>query len=145
MKHYITDNNRWLSSVNNKPIREDKSVVKEGDEDAIANPNYGVTTVVEHPDGPKTPRVLSKPAFQDYAVSRLGGGVVGMGRFTAIMDAARDSSSGAVRFAYARYQAAMTFEKKNTEDLTTIMAGDSQSGHITADERDAILANWPEG
>lgn len=52
MKEYITDNNRWLSSANNKPVRADGSVVKEGDEDAIENPNYGVTTEFEYQDAP---------------------------------------------------------------------------------------------
>lgn len=89
------------------------------------------------------PRVLSKTSFQDYAVSQLGGGATGMARFTTIMDATRDSVSGAVRFAYARYEAAQTFEKENTSALTSIMAADSQVGHITTDERAAIVANWP--
>lgn len=67
-----------------------------------------------------------------------------MARFTEIMDATRDGSSAAVRFAYARYEAALTFEKTNTAALTSIMAADSQTGHITSDERTAILAAWPE-
>lgn len=90
------------------------------------------------------PRILSKTAFQDYAVSQLGGGVVGMARFTQIMDATRDSSSGAVRFAFARYEAAVTFEKQNTALLTQIMAGDATVGHLTGAERLAIIDNWPE-
>jgi hypothetical protein len=67
-----------------------------------------------------------------------------MGRFTEIMDATRDSASGAVRFAFARYEAALTFEKENTATLTSIMAADSQAGHITSAERAAILEGWPE-
>jgi hypothetical protein len=91
-----------------------------------------------------TPRVLSKTAFQDHAVSQLGGGATGMARFTEIMDATRNSESGAVRFAFARYEAAQTFEKTNTATLTAIMAADtSTAGHITSEERDAILENWP--
>jgi hypothetical protein len=90
-----------------------------------------------------TPRVLSKTAFQDYAVGQLGGIPTGMARFTEIMDATRDSPSGAVRFAFARYEAAVTFEKENTAALTAIMAADSNAGHITADERTAIIENWP--
>lgn len=95
------------------------------------------------PDAPAVPRVLSKTAFMDHAVSKLGGGATGMARFTAIMDATRDSAAGAVKFAYARYEAAQTFEKANTAALTQIMAADSQSGHLTTDERTAILDNWP--
>lgn len=106
--------------------------------------NGQINGEIDHPDPPTTPRVLSKTAFQDYAVSQLGGGATGMARFTEIMDATRDSASGAVRFAFARYEAAQTFEKSNTEALTAIMAEDSQAGHITSDERSAILANWPE-
>lgn len=91
------------------------------------------------------PRVLSKTAFQDYAISQLGGGLAGMGRFTEIMDATRDSASGAVRFAFARYEAAQTFEKDNTETLTAVMAADSTAGHLTDAERAAIITNWPVG
>lgn len=94
-------------------------------------------------DHPTTPRVLSKTGFQDYAVSQLGGGATGMARFTTIMDATRDSVDGAVRFAFARYEAAQTFEKDNTAALTAIMAADSQVGHITAEERTSIIDNWP--
>ena len=89
------------------------------------------------------PRVLSKTSFQDYAVSQLGGGLTGMARFTAIMDATRDSASGAVRFAFERYEAAERFEKTNTDTLTEVMAADNTAGHITDAERLAILDNWP--
>lgn len=89
------------------------------------------------------PRVLTKTQFMDHAVSKLGGGAIGMARFTAIMDATKASAAGAVRFAFARYEAAATFEKANTGALTSIMAADSQTGHLTADERTAILDNWP--
>jgi len=87
-----------------------------------------------------TPKILSKTAFQDYAVSQLGGGQTGMARFTEIMDATRDSTSGAVRFAFARYEAAITFEKTNTATLTSIMVA---AGAMTSGERAAILDNWP--
>lgn len=63
-----------------------------------------------------------------------------MVRFTEIMDATRDSASGAVRFAFARYEAAQTFEKANTETLTSLMVG---AGVMTDAERAAILDNWP--
>jgi hypothetical protein len=48
-----------------------------------------------------------------------------------------------VRFAFARYEAAQTFEKDNTAALTAIMAADQQVGHITAEERTTIIDNWP--
>lgn len=98
---------------------------------------------VPAPQATPIPRILSKTAFQDYAVSQLGGGATGMARFTTIMDATRDSVDGAVRFAFARYEAAQTFEKDNTAALTAIMAADSQVGHITAEERTTIITNWP--
>ena len=60
-----------------------------------------------------------------------------MARFTEIMNSTRDSSDGAVQFAFARYEAALTFEKTNTATLTTIMAADSETGHLTSDERTA--------
>lgn len=93
--------------------------------------------------GPRPPSVLSKTAFQDYAVTQLGGGLTGMGRFTEIMDATKNSSAGAVRFAYSRYEAANTFEKENTSQLTAVMAADNTEGHLTEQERTAILDNWP--
>lgn len=127
MLNIITDNNEFLA------------------DGVTPNPNFGLTTTVETADPPAAPRVLSKTAFQDYAVSQLGGIPTGMGRFTEIMDATRDSTSPAVRFAFARYEAAITFEKANTAALTAIMAADSQSGHITDDERTAIVDNWPVG
>lgn len=89
------------------------------------------------------PRIMSKTAFQDYAVSQLGGGLTGMGRFTEVVDATKNSASGAVRFAFARYEAANTFEKENTSQLTAVMAADTTDGHLTEQERDAILDNWP--
>lgn len=90
---------------------------------------------------PPRPLILSKTAFQDYAVSQLGGGLTGMSRFTEIMDAAAASPVGAVRFVFARYEAADRFEKTNTATLTQIMAG---NGTMTAEERTAIIDNWPE-
>lgn len=97
------------------------------------------------PEAPTSrPRVLSKTAFQDYAISQLGGGLTGMARFTEIMNATRDSASGAVRFAFARYEAAQTFEKENTATLTAVMAADTATGHLTDAERSALIANWPE-
>lgn len=89
------------------------------------------------------PRILSKTQFQDYVVTVIGGVPDGMARFTEIMDATRDSASGAVRFAFARYEAAATFEKDNTGQLTAIMANDSTTGHLTSVERSAILGSWP--
>lgn len=90
------------------------------------------------------PRVLSKTAFQDYAVSQLGGSVTGMARFTEIMEATRDSTNAAARFAWSRYEAAQTFEKGNVGALTQVMVGTNGSGQITAEERSAILDKWPE-
>ena len=98
---------------------------------------------VEAPVIPATPILLSKTAFQDYAVSQLGGGTTGMGRFTDIMDATENSASSAIRFAFARYTAAVIFEKTNTAALTTIMAADTTTNHLTTDEQTAILSNWP--
>lgn len=103
----------------------------------------GDGTYTPPPEPPKDFKVLSKTAFQDYAVTQLGGGLTGMARFTAIMDATRDSASGAVRFAFARYEVASTFERENTSQLTAVMAADNTDGHLTEQERSAILDNWP--
>lgn len=120
----------------------DWELVPDGTQSGAKDNGDGTFT---NPPAPSTsaPRVLSKTAFQDYAVSQLGGIPTGMARLTEIMDATRDSSSGAVRFAFARYEAAVTFEKDNTAALTAIMASDSTVGHITSAERAAILDNWP--
>lgn len=108
------------------------------------SPNFGQVTEENRPDPPKSPRILSKTAFQDYAITQLGGGLAGMARFTEIMDATRDSTSAAVRFAFARYEAAQTFEKGNTDLLTSVMAADTTPGHLTPTEQLAIISNWPE-
>lgn len=109
------------------------------------SPNFGQVIEEDRPDPPKSPRILSKTAFQDYAITQLGNGLTGMARFTTIMDATRDSTNAAVRFAFARYEAAQTFEKENTATLTAVMAADSTTGHLTDAERAAILDNWPVG
>lgn len=108
---------------------------------AVQQPDGSYTNPII-PAPPPQPKLLSKTAFQDYAVSQLGGGMVGMGRFTDIMDATRDSASSAVRFAFARYEAADVFEKTNTATLTAIMVS---AAVMTADERTAIIDNWPTG
>jgi len=93
---------------------------------------------------PKAPIIMSKTAFQDYAISQLGGGTDGMARFTQIMEATRDSATPSARFAWARYEAALTFEKTNVGALTQVMVSTDGNGQITAEERTAILQNWPE-
>lgn len=110
--------------------------------ETITNTDTGAVTVINHVVRDPEPLVLSKTAFQDYAVSQLGGSVTGMGRFIEIMDATRDSVSAAARFAYARYEAANTVEKSNVELLTGVM---EQAGAMLPDERTAIINNWPEG
>lgn len=96
----------------------------------------------EPPASVGPPKILSKTAFQDLAISALNGGTVGMARFTVIMDATRDSIDPVVRFCFSRYEAAITFEKTNVASLTAIMANDTTNGHLTADERTAILTAW---
>lgn len=93
----------------------------------------------EGQDDPATPKVLSKTAFQDLAISNLGGGTTGMARFQAIMDAC-ESGDGAVKFCYSRYEDAKTFEKTAVSSFTQIMVGASI---MTTQERDQILAAWP--
>lgn len=107
--------------------------------EVIYYPNGSTETVV-HPDPPARPRLLTKTQFQDYAVSKLGGIPNGMSRFTEIMDATRDSASGAVRFCFARYEAAATFEKENTAQLTQIMVN---GGTMDGGERTDIIDGWP--
>lgn len=100
---------------------------------------YERYTVPSLPPDP-SPRILSKTGFQDYAVSKLGGGQSGMERFTEIMDATRDSASGAVRFCFARYEAAVTFAKEQVAGFTQVMVG---AGVMTSNERASILDGWP--
>lgn len=101
------------------------------------------------PGSISAPLTLSKTAFQDHAVACLmsvnsSTQAQAMARFTAIMEATKTSSDGAVKFAFSRYEAAQTFEKTNTAALTALMAADSTTGHLTTDERTAILDGWPE-
>lgn len=108
--------------------------------EAIYNPATGQTTWTDL-DVTYTPLTLSKTAFQDYAVSQLGGIPDGMARFITIMESTKVSASAAVRFAYARYEAATTFEKTNTAAITQVMV---DGGCMTSQERTDILDNWPE-
>ena len=104
----------------------------------ITTDNQG-NTVVNNPDGPPIPRVLSKTAFQDHAVSQLGAGTIGMARFQAIMDACQ-AGAGAVKFCFSRYEGANTFEKAKVADFTALMVANAL---MTANERTAIINNWP--
>lgn len=99
----------------------------------------GTITETEFPDPPASPRTLSKTAFQDLAIANLGGGSTGMARFQQIMDASA-SGTGAVKFCFSRYDAALTFEKSAVDGFTSIMVGASI---MTSDEKAAILNNWP--
>lgn len=97
---------------------------------------------------PPTPvttyKILSKTAFQDYAITVLGGGLTGMTRFMEIMNATKNSASGPVQFAWERYNAASSFEKDNTDLLTDVMLSDTiTSGHIVQSEKDDLISNWP--
>jgi hypothetical protein len=107
------------------------------------DPLFGTTTEVDTPDPPTSPLLLSKTAFQDYAVSQLGGGMTGMARFQAIMDGCA-AGTGAVKFCFSRYEAAQTFLKTAVDQFTQIMVA-ANPPVMTADERAAIIGNWPEG
>lgn len=52
---YVTDNNALISSTNNLPVRADGSVVRQGDDDALANPSFGQTAEVVVSDPPTVP------------------------------------------------------------------------------------------
>ena len=88
-----------------------------------------------------SPILLSRTGFQDLCVSCLGAGVTGMSRFSNIMDATKAHENGAVRFAYERYNSALTFEKTNAETLLSILYTFEV---ITEKELTDILAGWPE-
>jgi len=103
------------------------------------DPLFGETTTSTVPDPPSIPSLLSKTAFQDLAVANLGSGTTGMTRFQAIIDAC-PAGSGAVKFCFSRYEAAVTFEKADVANFTAIMVGASI---MTQAEADAILNNWP--
>ena len=106
-----------------------------------ADPRFGTTVEIDHPDPPTVPQILSKTAFQDYAVSQLGAGTTGMARFQAIMDAA-EVASGAVKFCFSRYEAANTFAKDQVDAFTQIMVA---ATIMSATERSNVLTNWPTG
>ena len=123
-------------------------------------PNEGEVTVL--PGDPQEGDVVRTVGTQDYrrhyadvpamdhAVAQLmtvnsSTQKDALGRFTAVMEAAKNSTDAAVRFAYARYEAADIFEKTNTDTLTSFMVSDTTSGHLEANERTAVLDNWPTG
>lgn len=92
-------------------------------------------------NGPHVTRFTSNTAHWCCAVCRDGihnrrrGGPVNRRRRGSV-------TKPIVRFAFARYEAAITFEKTNTATLTQIMAGYATDRHLTSAERTEIIDNW---
>lgn len=119
MLEVITDNNEFLS-------------------DGSTNPNYGQTTIVEHPDPPLVPKNLSKTAFMDLCWTQLGGGSVGMARFNVIMTACK-TGDDILQAIYDRYVAADIFNKTLASQMLALMVG---ANVMEQAEADAVLNNW---
>jgi hypothetical protein len=104
------------------------------------------TRTYESPD--PVPRELSKTAFMDHAIAQFMAVNASTlddayGRFDEVMEAAKGSAQGKVRAAYKRYDAASTLSKDTTAVLTQWMVDSADTGKLTADERTAVVNNWP--
>lgn len=140
----VTDNNEWISAANGKPVRADGSVVQKGDDDAVANPQFGVTTTyeVDGHDQPKYPRVLSKTEF-----NKFGWATLGMAAFQKILEDVRKSTGTTdadyeARAAVTQYDAALTVAKSEVQAIGYKIKA---AGHMTQEQFDAITGdNWPE-
>lgn len=99
----------------------------------------GDGTFTNPASSPGVPAILGKTQFRSYAVSQLGGGVTGMARVQAIMDAT-EAATGAVKFCFTQYQDATSCV---LADMTTFLAIVLGASIITQDEHDAVLNNWP--
>lgn len=107
----------------------------------IPDPKYGTTKTIVHPDPPTAPLLLSATAFNEYAWSQLGGGVVGMARFQQIIDDAIDAK-GAAKAVATQYGKSVIFDHTKVSAFVDILKG---LGHMTDAEAKAIASNWPKG
>ena len=95
------------------------------------------------PAAPATPAVLSSTAFQDVCETALGGGSTGRARFGEIVRAMQTSADNELLAVYKRYEKSVTFEKSKVAGLLTLLVAKGVAS-LTAQERTAILAGWPE-
>jgi len=123
LKEYITDNNQFLA------------------DGVTPNPGYGKTVEIDHPDAPKSPKSLSATGFQDACEAGLGGGTTGAARFGDIMLALASSADGLVLSVNQRFAKSTTFDKPKAAAALGVLVAKSI---ITAQDRTAILAAWPE-
>ena len=98
----------------------------------------GSRAEVDHPDPPRAPKTLSAVAFQDACEAGLGS----IARFGEMIRAMQTSADDVVLAVYKRYDNTTTFEKPKAAALLTLLVS---KNIITAGERTAILAAWPEG
>jgi len=86
------------------------------------------------------PIVLSATAFQDVCEAALGGNGVGRTRFGKVIRDMSASADDEVLSVFKRYDKSQTFERGKASALFTLLVSKSI---LTAQERTAILAAWP--
>ena len=84
------------------------------------------------------PRLLTKTQFMDHAIAQLGS----VDRFVDVIEGCQNHNNKTLRYAYKRYEAAITLDKTQATPLFDAMRA---ANHITQTERDNIVNNWPVG
>lgn len=92
----------------------------------------------------KAPLILSASGFQDTCVAGLGGNSVGEARFGAIIRAMASSNDDLVFSIYQRFVKSTTFDRQKSGQMLTVLV-QKNIANLTAQERTAILAEWPNG
>lgn len=86
-------------------------------------------------------KIVSASGFQDACETGLGGGSTGAARFGKILRDMAGSIDDLVFSAFKRYEKSITFDKDKAAPLFSLLVS---KGLMTAPERTAILAAWPE-
>jgi len=89
-----------------------------------------------------TPAILSASGFQETCETGFGGGTVGATRFGAVMRALASSADDLVFSINQRFVKSTTFDKTKTAFALAVLQNKTI---ITAGERTAIIAAWPNG
>ena len=97
----------------------------------------------EIPPPAKQPALLSATAFQDVCEAGLGGGSTGRARFGAVLRSMAANIDDEVLGIFKRYEKSATFDKPKSSAMLTLLVSKGVA-NLTAQERAAILAAWPD-